>query len=579
MLQGSGPPVVLCSVDWCGIGNDAHDRWREVLADAAGTTRERVLVCAIHQHDAPLVDPEGLIDPWLKTLSYGDYGPVYIPTDRAFAEGGYEPGAWSFVAPSVEKSIKDVLALALAPQEKTATSQPLMVAKDGATKFVIVTATEPSLEEETAAQWLSETLEQVTGAKFPIRAAGIDEAGVAKPNEIRVQFDAKMKPEEWRIQTVDESLLLTGGQPRGAIYAVCEFLETHVGVARLDPFTEYLPKQPTLTIPALNRSGQPAFPFRFVFTGWPYQNWAPMGENGVNGARWRIWNKEHIQAGPINGDYPRTVPDGVHTFGHFISAKEFATEHPEYFSMDAAGERMTDDKGNKQLWIQLCVTNPDVRRITLERAKQMLRDDEVEAKKTVPSTSADGRVVPERQHVELVPVPELQGNQRPRRFRERRAARLRQSRRARAERRVPGRDRADGSIQLHARAAEDDPTRAERDDSVLRQLWPVRHDATADRSSQCRATRAAGWLGKVGAATRHLGLLAYVRPASAGAVGTVVKRPRDLPRPPALSRTKRKVHHARMRRFHGSRFERRRGIERSAELYAASCMAGDEAAG
>lgn len=58
VLQGSGSPVVLCSVDWCGIGNDAHDRWREVLADAAGTTRERVLVCAIHQHDAPLVDLE-----------------------------------------------------------------------------------------------------------------------------------------------------------------------------------------------------------------------------------------------------------------------------------------------------------------------------------------------------------------------------------------------------------------------------------------------------------------------------------------------------------------------------------------
>ena len=58
VLLGAGEPLVLCSVDWCGIGNDAHDRWREALAEAAGTTRERVLVCAIHQHDAPLVDLE-----------------------------------------------------------------------------------------------------------------------------------------------------------------------------------------------------------------------------------------------------------------------------------------------------------------------------------------------------------------------------------------------------------------------------------------------------------------------------------------------------------------------------------------
>ena len=257
--------------------------------------------------------------------------------------------------------------------------QPLTLAQNGKTSFVIVTATEPTTEEQTAAQWLSETLEQVTGAKLPIRAAGKNDARDAKPNEIRVRFDHTLKPEEWRIQTVGESLLLTGGKPRGAIYAVCEFLESQVGVERLDPFTEFVPKQPTLTIPVVNRRGQPAFPFRFVFTGWPYQNSAPQG---VNGARWRIWNKEHIYAGPVNGDYPRAVPDGVHTFGHFLSAKEFAATHPEYFSMDAAGKRMTDDMGNQQLWIQLCVTNEDVRRITLERAKQMLRDDETEAKKT-----------------------------------------------------------------------------------------------------------------------------------------------------------------------------------------------------
>src|SRR5690606_31296727 len=36
----------------------AYDRWREVLAEAAGTKRERVLVTSGHQHDAPLADPE-----------------------------------------------------------------------------------------------------------------------------------------------------------------------------------------------------------------------------------------------------------------------------------------------------------------------------------------------------------------------------------------------------------------------------------------------------------------------------------------------------------------------------------------
>lgn len=57
--EGSGQaPVVFCAVDWSEIRNEAYDRWRDVLAEAAGTSRERVLVSTIHQHDTPLADLE-----------------------------------------------------------------------------------------------------------------------------------------------------------------------------------------------------------------------------------------------------------------------------------------------------------------------------------------------------------------------------------------------------------------------------------------------------------------------------------------------------------------------------------------
>ena len=56
VLQGAGKPLVLVAVDWCEIRNDSYDRWREVLARVAGTSRERVLVTSLHQHDAPVVD-------------------------------------------------------------------------------------------------------------------------------------------------------------------------------------------------------------------------------------------------------------------------------------------------------------------------------------------------------------------------------------------------------------------------------------------------------------------------------------------------------------------------------------------
>lgn len=56
VLLSDNKPIVVCAVDWCEIRNGAYDQWREALATAVGTTRERVLVTSLHQHDAPVTD-------------------------------------------------------------------------------------------------------------------------------------------------------------------------------------------------------------------------------------------------------------------------------------------------------------------------------------------------------------------------------------------------------------------------------------------------------------------------------------------------------------------------------------------
>lgn len=54
VLYPSGDkPIVLCAVDWLGIGGDSHLAWRTSLAKAARTTPDRVAVQTVHQHDAP----------------------------------------------------------------------------------------------------------------------------------------------------------------------------------------------------------------------------------------------------------------------------------------------------------------------------------------------------------------------------------------------------------------------------------------------------------------------------------------------------------------------------------------------
>ncbi|NLX97123.1 MAG: hypothetical protein GXY83_13195 [Rhodopirellula sp.] len=53
VLLGAGKPIVLCVVDWIGLLNEAHIQWRTALAEAAGTTPDRVAVHCVHQHNAP----------------------------------------------------------------------------------------------------------------------------------------------------------------------------------------------------------------------------------------------------------------------------------------------------------------------------------------------------------------------------------------------------------------------------------------------------------------------------------------------------------------------------------------------
>lgn len=57
VLTGAGEPVVLAALDWIGVANAGHDEFRDALAAAAGTRRERVALHAVHQHDAPIFDP------------------------------------------------------------------------------------------------------------------------------------------------------------------------------------------------------------------------------------------------------------------------------------------------------------------------------------------------------------------------------------------------------------------------------------------------------------------------------------------------------------------------------------------
>ncbi|MCH1409298.1 MAG: hypothetical protein L7V87_09725, partial [Verrucomicrobiales bacterium] len=56
VILGPGKPIVLCVADFVVLSNDSHDAWRKALAEAAETSRDRVAMHVIHNHDSPGYD-------------------------------------------------------------------------------------------------------------------------------------------------------------------------------------------------------------------------------------------------------------------------------------------------------------------------------------------------------------------------------------------------------------------------------------------------------------------------------------------------------------------------------------------
>src|SRR4051794_8868524 len=92
-------PIVVCAVDWVGIGNGGYDAFREALAQAAGTTRARVAVHCLHQHDAPGCDFQA--DDVLKKFGLG--GKLFDPV--------FARKALADVAAAVRASLRKPLAV------------------------------------------------------------------------------------------------------------------------------------------------------------------------------------------------------------------------------------------------------------------------------------------------------------------------------------------------------------------------------------------------------------------------------------------------------------------------------------
>lgn len=262
--------------------------------------------------------------------------------------------------------------------ESTPPNAMISLSENGETRYAVALPASPSPAERNAAKELSEYLRKITGADFSIVEEGALPAGqnglyigdtkFAKDANVDVE---KLGEEEWVITaTPNRDVIITGGFPRGTLYGVYEFLEKHGGCLWLDSISEVIPANPSLTVPAnLDEKNKPAFSFRGIYTDTPADE--------AKRIRFRARNKHnYYTSGAENGFGVRYgAPQTCHTF--YFYSEDFPEDHPEYFSLSKSGERLRA-KGPIGPG-QVCLTNPDVRRLFLQKLKSYIGKDRSEA--------------------------------------------------------------------------------------------------------------------------------------------------------------------------------------------------------
>ncbi|MBQ7301459.1 MAG: DUF4838 domain-containing protein [Clostridia bacterium] len=243
----------------------------------------------------------------------------------------------------------------------------IRLADEEGSAYVIVRSKDAAPAEIKAAKELRSYIVKICGAKLEIVTDDVPESEYEiivgqTTREPQGMFDRSDLGEDgFIIQTDETDLYLIGGGVRGTLYAVYEFLEKYLGCRFYTADIEHIPNLSNIVIEQDIYDKQiPAFQYRCA-AWYDYFSEDIAAKRRLNIEAWSF---------SLTDEYGGTVHYANkikgHSFLYLVPPAEYFEDHPEYFMMDPNGERITD---------QLCLTNPDVLTITIERAKEWLKAD------------------------------------------------------------------------------------------------------------------------------------------------------------------------------------------------------------
>lgn len=241
----------------------------------------------------------------------------------------------------------------------------LTLAAGGKSNYVILLPEKPTSQERKAASDLALWLREMTGARFAVVSEGARRAPAKKLISIGgtaalaraglAEADVDLGEEGYAMAVAGGNLFLLGGRTRGPINAVYALLEEDLGCRWYERNSSTVPHRGELKFRPVPRHVVPVLEIRDPFY------W-----DAFDGT-WSLRNRTNSPAAPVAEEYGGHMKYAlfVHTFNTLVPPDVYFRDHPEYYS----------ELGGVRRPVQLCLTNPEVLRITIENVKAILRKD------------------------------------------------------------------------------------------------------------------------------------------------------------------------------------------------------------
>jgi hypothetical protein len=232
----------------------------------------------------------------------------------------------------------------------------------------VALAPEASPREHLAAQELADYLARMAGkrldrieirdGKVPTGVIAVGrlarDGGLVSPEEL-----AAVARDGYVLKVAGGRAAVCGWRDLGTLYGAYGLLQL-LGVRFYAQDCEVVPQVQTLTIPEGSRSSRPRFDLRgfyglhrvFGLEPSPKLGHTPNDDQGNFGS-------------------PNEKDVAGHTSNYLVSYYKYGKEHPEYFALQKDGQRLRPIPG-KRFDVHLCLSNPDVRRISAERVLALM---------------------------------------------------------------------------------------------------------------------------------------------------------------------------------------------------------------